>query len=167
MAYSKGVVAYALYLEMRKDGKTHQQIWLPPMADETNKELVTPRMVGRLVSEANPRRKWKYRPVETPLVGFNSSTATIDKFSDLEEAYDAITPLLEVVEHHVSNAVRTEWTWTGTPLIVEVTKNDLEAARVLGTPTALIRRINDARKDAGYPTALWDEGTSGVDTAEF
>jgi len=167
MPYSKGVLAYALYLEMRKDGKTHQQIWLPPMADETNKELVSPRMVGRLVSEANPRRKWKYRPIETPLVGYNASNNTIDQIKDLDDAYDAITPLLEVVEHHVSNATRTEWAWTGSPLIVEVTKADLEAARVLGTPNALIRRINDARKDAGYPTALWDEGSADSVDIEF
>lgn len=156
MTFAKGIIGYALYMEERKDGKTQQFIWTPPVVDREAHEFVGPKMLNRTISDLSRRKKWRYTDLDATDLTYNSSTGQIDQIVDLDDAVAALRETIKSISHSMKSSRQTGWSWTGEPIIVEVTQADARSFRLYSTPDALNRRINAARTDANYPEVLWD-----------
>lgn len=156
MSYPSKIMGYALYLEARNGDKTQQLLFTQPVADLEIREMTSATMWARLISETNPRRKWRNTPIKTENISFNASTGHLDKADTFEEALQISDPLLVKIDHHVQNSLKTGWSYVGLPLVVEMTPADVQSLRIFKTPEALIRRVLAARDDdSDYPSELY------------
>lgn len=141
-------LATALYLEMRRGTQTSQVIVTPqvynPVTDKTQKGTI----ITRQISEANPKRSWRYYEFK--------NTPVLEKTSDVERTVSVIKPLLDEASPFFVGYVSGGWELFQTPIAVELSSADLDDLASTKTPAALIRRLVRARGEAGYPEELFE-----------
>lgn len=150
MSHPTGIVGYALYIESRSEEFTTQLVWTPPLIDPSSKEFVGPAVIRRVISPVNPKSTWRVRDIDMPDASM-ASDGTVSQITDLPAAFEAVKPILALMSKQIGNGAKNEWKYQGAPLVVEMTATDAKALRMKDTPTALIRRITNARGDASYP----------------
>lgn len=154
MTYAKGVIGYAIYIEVRKTTHTQQMILLPSFVDPNTKNIVPPNLLARQLAEGSEKKPWRFRDVQETGIELDPVTNKIKQIKDTNESYKAIKPVLATAEKYIHQAITNGFTPTGEPVVVEMTNTDARRVQMVKTPDALIRRILNARTDLGYPDKL-------------
>lgn len=162
MALERGVIGYSLYLEFRRSDMTAQYLFTPPFTDRDTKQLVQPFTYARNIGPSKPRAKWRWRRTDVPALG----ESTIEKIPSMDDAASAVSPILDQIILHLKNSTKLGWEIVGEPLIVEMTERDGVAIRDREKIEALLRRVTAARKDADYPTNLFEASTEEADLSD-
>lgn len=158
MPKGKGIVGHALYFELRRLDATQQMFFSQSLYAPATNEVIPVRMLARVLTAKNPRRKWRAKRVPLAGVIANSGTRSLTEVASIEGARQTVAPLLTAIAYELSLVMDTGWDLVGEPVVIEMTETDLEATRVGKAPEALIRRINTARIDSGYPKNLIQTG---------
>lgn len=158
MEYSKGVIGYAIYLEQRNGGTTQQLLFTPPFFIEDSNSIATSLLISRTISADSPRRKWGYKLITNEGLIPDVSNAQIHPAGNLAEAFDQVKDgTIHLLKRHLANATRSGWSFTGPPVVAEVTEADADDLRIFQVPNALVRRVTErARIDVGYPTSPYN-----------
>lgn len=151
MTYSKGVVGYAIYFELRKTIHTQQMLVVPSFVDPTTKQVVPPNLLARQINEGNDRRTWRFRDIKGASIELDATTNSVKQIKDVDQSFTAIAPVLDVVKGYLHTALNSGFTLTGEPIVVEMTRADAKRVQMVKTPEALVRRMMNARNDMGYP----------------
>lgn len=154
MDLGKSVQGVALYGEFSRMGATTQIIITPDGYDSEGNE-VTMNVIRRTVTTSSPRKQWRFSSlVATDTIPFLMH----DKGMTLEQAKEAYCDeRMRYASGLFDQLMRGDWTLVGDPILVEVSKIDLDAVRANKTPTKLIYRINQSRTAQGYPADLVNE----------
>lgn len=156
MDLGKSVQGVAIYGEFARGGAT-TQIIISPDGYDTEGNEVSMCVIRRTVSGSSPRKQWR----------FSSLVATDDipflmreKGMTLEQAKEAYCDeRMRYASSLFDQIQRGDWLLAGDPILVEVSKTDLDMIRANKTPTKLIYRINQSRTAQGYPADLVNETT--------
>lgn len=148
MDATKSVQGVALYAEFARNLATTQIIITPRGFDEGDKE-VQPYIVRRTITSDNPRKQWRFSGIAIPSekdMATCPPDALVREFrADLMMRY--ATNLYEQI-------VRGGWVLIAKPILVEASKADLTAVRLMKTPTKLLYRISSSRAPHGYPAEV-------------
>lgn len=142
-------VAKTLYLEFRRENHTAQVILTPPINNPITGKFESAHVLNRQISESNPRRPWKFYTSDNPSdLGFAAT---------MEEGAKRSLPIVNELSSFFSGFYAGGWTLYQTPLVIEMSQDDLTAIAGKETPNALIRRVIRARTEAGFSEDLWNE----------
>jgi len=140
-------VGSVLYIEMRKHSHTAQVIVLPPVHNPVNAKDEPMRLLTRQISVANPRRSWRF---------YTSTIRTENMPTDsISVAALSVVPLINDIAPYVSGFISGGWEVYKNPVAVEMSTDDITEVASGNTPSALIRRIQRTRVEAGYEEALF------------
>lgn len=157
MDITKSVQGVALYGEFARSGATTQIIITPQGYDSDGNEVVM-NVVRRTVTTTSPRKQWRFSSLANPSTPIMQIAAekgvTID---DAKEEY--CDEMFRYAASLFEQLSRGDWLLVGDPILVEVSKIDLDTIRAHKTPTKLLYRINQCRTAQGYPADLVNEPT--------
>jgi hypothetical protein len=154
---SKSVQGVGLYAEFARFNATTQVI-ITPTGYNSDGDEVPMHIVRRTVTTTSPRKQWRFSTLVQPphpiLQLASEAGITIDAAKELycDEALRYASSLFDQLS-------RGDWLIVGDPILVEVSKTDLDAVKVAKTPTKLLYRINQCRIAQGYPADLVNETT--------
>lgn len=150
MADKDKVVGKALYLEFRADTQTLQMI-LTPDGMSNDGRVVPAMMYRRQLSSMRPRRAWKHYSLGN---GRASADGVFQSLS-LEDAREYGNSRLSMISATIDQLARFKYSVYKSPLVVEVTAEDVETLRKGATPYKIIARITRSRKAAGFEESLF------------
>jgi hypothetical protein len=148
---TKSVQGVAVYAEFARSGATTQIIVTPQGFDLDGKE-VPAHIVRRTVSTDNPRKQWKFTGVvkSDPIMQIAATkSVSMDEAKEL-----ACDDRMRYAASLFDQIMRGDWLLIGEPVLVEVSKTDLDAINKSKTPTKLLYRITQSRIAKGYPTEI-------------
>jgi hypothetical protein len=162
MAQSKGLGG-ALYLEFRRDNFTHQFMFTPLVVHPDNNEIIPATVISRLISEDHPRRPWKFRVLpHEKAIQVDASTGKLKQIADLKDAVAAIAPGLQNINLYLESTRTAGWVlYKDQPIIVEINNEDAIDLSTAATPSGLMRRLDRARRAAGFADELFDTVSTG------
>lgn len=139
------VVGRAVYLEFIKSGMT-TQILLMPEGMCTSHKLVPMTLYRRKISTMQPRKTWRVgaAPVTSGTIIARTPLGEDRTRAVAAEMLTLIRPLLEQVQLN-------NWKLYKDPIVIDVTREDLEMVRIAKTPHKVMGRIHKVRKALGYP----------------
>lgn len=148
IAKAREALATAVLLEYKDNAWTKQQILIP--AVKVGDEWSRPLLVQRWIADHSPRKQWRiYRGPNTPA---DMDISTLNGVMDMASKAMGYFSLLRHFEDAVkSNNVR------AVPLVLaDLTEADAIEAFAGKAPQALLRRIQRARLEAGYPEHAYE-----------
>ena len=151
MDITKSVQGVAVYGEFSRSGATTQIIVTPDGYDSDGKQ-VPMCITRRTVTTTSPRKQWRFSMIaeNTPFSSVGGSTLDERKEAYCDDRLRYATTLFDQI-------LRGEWMIVGDPILVEVSKTDLDAISAHKTPTKMLYRINQSRTAQGYPADLVNE----------
>lgn len=160
LAKAREALATAVLLEYKDNHWTKQQILIP--AVQIDGEWTRPLLIQRWIANHSPRKQWRiYRG---PSVKFDVETPALNDFMQnvvRQLKYFSVT-------NHFEQAIMDKATREVPYVLADLSEADVREARAGKAPAALLRRIQRARVEAGYPEHAYDwstgtiAGTSGV-----
>lgn len=148
-------VGTAVLFEFRRDGKTTQHIVTPESANPANGQIVPVNLVTRQLSATEPRRSWKIR--EASVVSKGDTYGHIVPISDPGEAMREGASRAQFLITFFEGLSLGGWKLYKTPVAIEMTGDDVAEIAEHKTPQALIRRMVNARLEAGFDKSFWAE----------
>lgn len=146
MDKDKDVQGVGIYAEFAKPNSTTQIIISPEGYDNAGR-LIGLSIVRRVVTSVTPKKPWRFSILP------DASVAEV-----LEEEKDGFCrERLATPSTLFDQILAGDWTMVGSPILLEVSKKDLDDIGVKKTPTKLIYRINQSRSALGFPEALINE----------
>lgn len=142
----------ALYMELRRGGSTTQALFVPQVTNPMNSQTQKAKGITRQISEAKQRASWRYMT--------SDSVAILEPTNELPRALANVVPFLEEIGSYVCGLADGQWKIVGTPVVVEMSAEDVNDVWEAKTPNALIRRALRARAEAGYPAELFTTSSS-------
>ena len=141
----KDVQGVALYAEWEKpDALT--QIFFTPDGYATDGSYLKARMYRRVITSDNPRKQWKSSVLHHDYQG---------------EEFDADTDKRRYAANRVAGyksyfttLIHGGWVLVKEPLLIEVSKKDLEDMGKDKTPTKFLYRVDLTKKAKGFPEPL-------------
>lgn len=146
---SKAVQGIAVYAEFARNNATTQIIITPDGYGPSDK-IVRMNIVRRTVTKDNPRKQWRFAMVPDAR---SVSPANKTEYADDRMQYAATL---------FDQLIAGDWKMVGKPILLETSKDDLEAVRNSKTPTKMIYRINQSRSAMGYPSEIVNEDVSAL-----
>lgn len=143
------VQGFAVYAEFRKGGTTHQVFFTPDGFNNAG-NFVSLKVHRRSISSSAPKKQW--RTTSAPDGDIRSALADGSTIVPSEEWVKSRLHFCNLLFEQMINQ---GWTMTGTPLVVEVSKRDMDDIGSFRTPTKVIYRINQSRDAAGFPAELY------------
>jgi len=150
MDITKEVQGVGIYAEFARSGATTQIIITPDGYDNEGSQ-VRMNVIRRTVTTTNPRKQWRFSALPEGSEEVIRSVAT-DATDEAKEAY--CDERMRYASALFDQIMRGDWVLINDPILVEVSKTDLDVVRQSKTPTKLIYRINQSRTAKGYPTDL-------------
>lgn len=151
MDVTKDVQGVAVYGEFARPNATTQVI-ITPDGYDSDGNLVAMHILRRTVTTDSPRKQWRFSTIPEAeeatiraLVASGGSAADKETYCDERMRYASSL---------FDQLTRGDWTLINDPILVEVSKIDLDAIRASKTPTKLLYRITQSRSAAGYPSDL-------------
>jgi len=151
MDITKDVQGVAVYVEFARPNATTQVIMTPDGYDNDG-SVVSMRIIRRTVTSDNPRKQWRFSTIPEAdeatirtLVANGGSAADKEAYCDERMRYASSL---------FDQLTRGDWTLINEPILVEVSKTDLDVIRQSKTPTKLLYRVNQSRTAVGYPSDL-------------
>ena len=146
---TKSVQGIAVYAEFARNNAT-TQIIITPDGYGASEQLIRTNVVRRTVTKDNPRKQWRFSLIRS------ARSATPDD----KEAY--ANDRMQYASTLFDQLIAGDWKMVGKPILLETSKDDLEAVRNGKTPTKMIYRINQSRIAQGYPTEIVNEDVSAL-----
>lgn len=151
MDITKDVQGVAVYGEFARPNATTQVIVTPDGYDSDG-NVVTMNIVRRTVTTDSPRKQWRFSTVPEAdeatirtLVASGGSAADKEVYCDERMRYASSL---------FDQLTRGDWTLINEPILIEVSKIDLDAIRASKTPTKLLYRVTQSRSALGFPSDL-------------
>lgn len=151
MDITKDVQGVAVYGEFARPNATTQVIVTPDGYDSDG-NVVTMNIVRRTVTTDSPRKQWRFSTVPEAdeatirtLVANGGSAADKETYCDERMRYASSL---------FDQLTRGDWTLINEPILIEVSKIDLDAIRASKTPTKLLYRVTQSRSALGFPSDL-------------
>lgn len=147
----KDAVAKALYLEFRNGNNTYQIVAVPEVIDfhGTVRKAVA---LTRKISVWHPRRNWNFEPSQASIFASRRDPATGGVLKeDAETAKTASIQSLPIgLAQNLSRLGAQGYELFKTPVVVEVSFEDVDSIQESKTPLGLIRRIQRTRVANGW-----------------
>lgn len=154
---TKKVFGVALYLELRREGFTIQHLFTPYMPWPEDNGVIPATLLFRQVSKDKPNRSWTYSPVQGPGITYDARVPSGKRLA-MSDNTTGLEPLYSKLRLICANASSGGWTIYREPLTLGITYSDAGNIRSLrATPVNLLKRLSDARLDAGFNASLWEE----------
>jgi hypothetical protein len=145
------VIGKALYLEMRAGSYT-MQLLMTPEGFNTSNKLVPMTIYRRRISASQPRKTWKQ--ISAHSAPECDASGKIAQYS-LEQANLVVKDKLSFTDSVFYQLVSQNWTLYKTPIVVEVTPEDMDDIRHGKTPYKILGRITRCRRVLGFGEALF------------
>ena len=137
----------ALYLECIRPGESvTTQILILPEGVTSSHKTVPMTVFRRRLSSAQPRKTWK---MTSSVLSTNIMLASTAAIAERESA--AVESMLKFVVPIFKSLKTNGYTLYKQPIVVEVTAEDLEHARLGKTPYKALARVWKTRKHLGFP----------------
>jgi hypothetical protein len=148
IAKAREAQATAMLLEYKDKAWTKQQILIP--AVKVGDEWTRPMMAQRWIANHSPRKQWRiYRGPSAPA---ELDLDTVDGSMD----YASRTLNYFAMYKHFEQAIATGSVRAVPIVLADLTEADAFEAKEGRAPSALLRRIQRARLEAGYPEHAYD-----------
>lgn len=143
MDKEKAVQGVAVYAEFARSGATTQVI-ITPDGYNTEKVRVKAQIIRRTITENTPKKQWRFAKLaDTDLRIHSDSDKAPYADSRLRYASSLFDQLLSG-----------GWSIVKNPILVEVSKKDLDDISVSKTPTKMLYRISQSRTALDFPAEL-------------
>jgi hypothetical protein len=133
----------AVYLEFIKNGMT-QQVLLLPEGVSTSHKTVPMTVFRRRLSTVQPRKTWKAAAASYTAASLLTGGTPVARTEVPDQVLSFIYPLMTSLRAN-------GYVLYKDPIVVEVTAEDLELARLGKTPYKAMARVWKARKKLGFP----------------
>lgn len=155
------VFGRAVYLEFRNGGTTSQMIFTSECISPKTGLTVPTCFLSKLASKQHDTRPWTKR-FARKTIGVQGVSANGNPSLRFEEVGDetALNMVGLVVEEFSSKLdamYNGGWTLYRDPVIVEMSGDDVVKLEENATPAQLIRRVLQAREEAGFGKAIYEE----------
>ena len=141
----KDVQGVALYAEWAKpDALT--QIFFTPDGYTQSGAFLKARMYRRVITSDNPRKQWK----SSVLHGSHEDY----EFDTHEEKLAYSANRLLGMKEYFNALIHGGWAMVNEPLLIEVSKKDIEDMAMDKTPTKFLYRVDLTKKAKGFPEPL-------------
>ena len=140
---AKDVQGVAVYAEFARPGAATQVIISPEGYDNEDR-LIGLSVVRRVVTIASPKKPWKFA-ILPDASGHPVSDAEKDTYCTTRMALPST-----LFDQIMSGG----WTMVGQPILLEVSKKDMDDIGQKKAPTKMIYRINQSRTALAFPAAL-------------
>lgn len=137
----------ALYIEMRRDNYTSQVIIVPQVFNSTKGKTQKSKALTRQISSWSPRKQWSYYSFK--------AVPMIEKTTDTKRALQDISSMVSEMGPYFAGSVNGGWEIYKTPIVIELSNEDINDVWDAKTPNALMRRLLKARTEAGFPEELF------------
>lgn len=152
IAKAREALATAMLLEYKEGAWTKQQILIPSV--KVGDSWSRPLLLQRWVASHSPRKQWRiYRG---PSATFIAGESTLDDAMSI--ASNALNYFS--VTKHFGSALTNQEVRSIPVVLADLTEADAHEALAGKAPSALLRRIQRARLEAGYPEHAYDWSTS-------
>lgn len=148
-----------LYLEFRRENYTNQFILIPQFLSPLERKVMNVTMMHRQVTKDNPKKPWKFRREDSNVTAardIDPLTGLIKRTMPLEVAFNEATHDLAQWNLYMQAMTSGGWALYKTPIGIEYTTIDLRDIAKFDTPGALMRRLDNARIEAGYDKLLYN-----------
>lgn len=145
MDSTKDVQGVALYTEWKKPGAT-TQIFFTPDGYATDGTMLKARMYRRVLTTENPRKQWRF----SVLYG---SHEEYEFEGDIEKRRYTTNRISSMREYFI-RLIHGDWKMIGEPLLIEVSKKDLDDLQKDKTPTKFLYRVDLTKKAKGFEDPL-------------
>jgi hypothetical protein len=162
MDITKPVQGIAVYGEFARSNATTQVIITPEGYDSNGKE-VSMNVIRRTVTDSSPRKQWRFSTLAKVSAGIMEQIASGKSMEQAKEDY--CDERFRYASALFDQLLRGDWTLVGEPLLIEVSKIDLDNISEGKTPTKLLYRVTQSRIAKGYPTDLVNATISSTTTA--
>lgn len=148
---NKTPLGKALYLEFRNTStssysQAFQFVLLPPA--EVGGIAYKPQVLRRTVATYAPRSQWSFYKLEVPTITADSTPETY-----LKSLWETLLRNGGIPGRNFQRA-DSNWELYKTPIVVEVSEEDLEDVAKRATPNALLRRIKKVRSAQGFDESV-------------
>lgn len=147
----KDAVAKALYLEFRQENNTYQAVITPEVIDlHGNVRKAT--ALTRKISVWHPRRNWNFEVSKNSVLTGRRDPGTGGALpTDLDHAGElAFQSMPMGLAQNLARLVSQNYEMFKTPVVVELSYEDVDTISAMKTPVGLIRRIQRTRVAAGW-----------------
>lgn len=145
----KEVQGVAVYAEFRKLGST-MMVLITPDGYTTTGTTVSATVFRRILTRHTPKRQWRTSAMTWAAINKRDAlpiTTREQRDEMADERLQWSTALLDGI-------LNGGWEMVAKPILVEVSKVDLDAIASGKTPTKVIYRITQSRTALGYPTEV-------------
>lgn len=148
---AKVIAPKALYLEFHHEVDTNGviQMLLLPEGFSASGKLVPVTMYRRRLSRYTPRRTWKM--ISSSMTIATATAAVPGGLPITDKVIDTTLGVVTPVLRSLKNA---GWSVFKSPIVVEVTPDDFEAARLAKTPYKVLGRVLKSRAKLGFPKEI-------------
>lgn len=141
----KDVQGVALYAEWEKP-EALTQIFFTPDGYTDSGAFMKARMYRRVITTDNPRKQWK----ATPLYGSHEDFEFEEESEKRRYSANRVTGMRE----YFNALIHGGWAMVNEPLLIEVSKKDMEDMALDKTPTKFLYRVDLTKKAKGFPEPL-------------
>jgi len=145
----KDVQGIALYAEWKKP-EALTQIFFTPDGFTTDGTLMRARMYRRTVTTDNPRKQWK----SSTLWGSKYDKDATEIETDASAKRDYASNRLGGVDVYFKRLVAGGWVKNGEPLLIEVSKKDMDDMSKDKTPNKFLYRVDLTKKTKSFEDPL-------------
>jgi hypothetical protein len=159
--HERDVQGIALYLEFRKPLSTAQVLITPDGLSGSGDGVAPAQFFRRTLSNGVSKRKWRAYSIRQ-LAGQKDSVlyeSAVDELQANEDASNRFRNLGDYFDSLVRSGYKLV---NDAPIYVEVTKEDLDAARQGNLSTKLWTRVKSSRASLGFPEEVIDQPSSSV-----
>jgi hypothetical protein len=144
MDMDKDVQGVGIYAEFARNDATTQIIVCPDGYDNTGR-LIGLSVVRRVITAKNPKKPWRFTILEAESGGGTIMDTEKDSYCAKRMAVPATL---------FDQILAGDWKMVGEPILLEVSKKDLDDIGVKKTPTKLLYRAMQSRSALGFPENL-------------
>jgi len=144
----KKVQGVAVYAEFKKPGQA-MAILLTPDGYTTLGSLVPMTFFRRVVTKDSPKKQWKpsslrIAPLQEVIDNFGGVIQDGSKETFVEQRISRITSYFDLI-------LTQGWVLEGKPILIEVSRHDMEDIAKGKTPNKIMYRVHISRKALGFP----------------
>jgi hypothetical protein len=143
MTQNTAVIGHALYLEFKNEQTVYQMIFLPPANTSLSRSPFT--IFRRQLSPAVSRKSWR------SYTATGSSASEFDMALEVSKAREVSAGWVsQVTDNVMTQLVARGWKLYKEPIVVELTKDDVDTAQMGKIPYKALGRITKVRKRLGF-----------------
>jgi hypothetical protein len=145
----KDVQGTAVYAEWTKP-ESLTQIFFSPDGYTSAGEILYARMYRRTITTENPRRQWNATTLHGAHLDQYVGGVQIPEDEKRSHAETRLTSVADFFER----MIRAGWAMVNEPLLIEMSKKDMDDMKLDKTPNKFLYRVDLAKKAKGFPDPL-------------